>query len=54
MAFRPPPKDLHHSDGRPCAACDWSDAWSRTKWWLERLVMAAGIWGGLAIGRWLR
>ena len=31
FALRPPPIDLHHSYGRPCAACDWSDAWKRTK-----------------------
>lgn len=49
--FRPKPDSLHHSDGLPCAACDWCDAWDHTKrvaWraWLAWLLVlhAAAIW----------
>ncbi len=31
FALRPKPQSLHHSDGRPCIACDWCDAWDRSK-----------------------
>lgn len=46
--FKPKPDSLHHSDGLPCAACDWCDGWDHTKRlaWLAWLLVlhTAAIW----------